>query len=60
MEIVDKVKPKRTYFVHMSHDIGFHADFHDLRYHKPGVVGDFPVPSNCNLAYDGLEVEIAD
>ena len=43
----------------MSHDIGFHANFHELSYRKEGgqVV---PVPANCNLAYDGLEVEIAD
>ncbi len=59
MAIVDRVKPKRVFFVHMSHDIGFHANFHELSYRKEGgqVV---PVPANCNLAYDGLEVEIAD
>lgn len=46
MEIVNAVKPKQTYFVHMSHDIGLHENSQDL------------MPDNCHLAYDGLELEI--
>lgn len=60
MEIVDRVKPKQVYFVHMSHDIGYHSDFHKLLYNRVGSDEKIPVPENCNLAYDGLEVEIED
>lgn len=60
MAIVDKVKPKHVYFVHMSHDIGYHSNFHNLCYKKINTEDLFPVPDNCDLAYDGLEVEIED
>jgi len=45
IEIVEKLKPKQAYFVHMSHDMGKHAD----------VMAS--LPPNIELAYDGLVVE---
>ena len=42
--IINKVKPGRTYFVHMSHDVGLHAVTSKL------------LPPSCFLAYDGLQI----
>ncbi|MCQ2217871.1 MAG: MBL fold metallo-hydrolase [Paludibacteraceae bacterium] len=44
LAIVEKVKPKKTYFVHMSHDFGLHA------------VQERLLPPNVYVAYDGLSV----
>lgn len=46
LAVVELVKPKRTYFTHMSHDIGKHAAVNAS------------LPTDVELAYDGLEVEI--
>lgn len=44
IEFAKKVDAKQTYFIHMSHDIGLHAEIeHNL-------------PKNMYFAYDGLEV----
>ena len=44
LEIVDKVKPGRTYFTHICHQMGCHADV--------------KLPDNVFLAYDGLTVKV--
>ena len=41
-----KVGAKRTYFIHMSHDIGFHAEINKQ------------LPEGFSLAYDGLQIEV--
>lgn len=46
MEAVKRIKPRRTYFTHMSHDIGLHEEVN--RKLADGV----------ELAYDGLIIEI--
>lgn len=46
MEAVKQIKPRRTYFTHMSHDIGLHEEVN--RKLADGV----------ELAYDGLIIEI--
>lgn len=46
LSIVNRVKPKRTYFVHMSHDIGLYEEIKSL------------LPENVFFAYDGLEITI--
>lgn len=46
LEIVRRVKPRQTYFTHMSHDMGLHA------------VIDPQLPADVHLAYDGLSIEI--
>lgn len=60
MAIVNEVKPKHTYFVHMSHDIGLHSNFHNLSYYNAVRDENLHVPDNCDLAYDGLSVNIDD
>ena len=46
LAIVERVKPGRTFLVHMSDGIGFHADSHRL------------LPQGVELAYDGLIVKV--
>lgn len=58
MAIVDHVKPKRVYFVHMCHDVGLHAKFHELSYQDEETGERTSIPKNCFLAYDGLQIEI--
>jgi phosphoribosyl 1,2-cyclic phosphate phosphodiesterase len=42
--MVEKIKPARAYFTHMSHKLGLHAEVMD------------ELPSNVSLAYDGLQL----
>lgn len=46
IEVVEKVRPKRAYFTHISHLMGKHAEV------------EATLPPHIRLAYDGLEVEI--
>ena len=46
LEIVKTVKPKRAFFIHMSHDLGTHAEISKI------------LPQNVYLAFDGLQIEI--
>lgn len=46
LEIVEKIQPKKAYFVHISHHLGFHAEVSKS------------LPANVELAYDGLEIKI--
>lgn len=46
LEFVDKVKPERTFFTHISHLMGFHEDMEKR------------LPKNVHLAYDTLTVKI--
>lgn len=43
LEIVEKVKPGKTYFTHICHQMGRHKDIN--------------LPENVQLAYDGLTIE---
>ncbi len=43
-EIVNKIKPEKAYFTHMSHTLGLHEDIMN------------ELPSNVELAYDGLQI----
>jgi phosphoribosyl 1,2-cyclic phosphate phosphodiesterase len=43
LEIVEKLKPKRTYFTHMSHDVLHARDSKRL-------------PKGVEFAYDGLQL----
>lgn len=45
LEAVEKIRPKKTYFIHMCHDLG-HAETERL------------LPENVRLAYDGLRITI--
>jgi len=45
LEVVDALKPKRTIFTHMSHDIGYNKTSSEL-------------PQGIELAYDGMTIEI--
>ncbi|MBO7378629.1 MAG: MBL fold metallo-hydrolase [Bacteroidales bacterium] len=45
LEVVERMKPRQTFFTHLSHDIGLHP-WADAR-----------LPENVHLAYDGLEIE---
>ena len=46
LEVIDQVKPKQAYLVHMSHQMGLHRDI------------DETLPDNVSLAYDGLKVSL--
>jgi phosphoribosyl 1,2-cyclic phosphate phosphodiesterase len=46
IELTRKIGAKRTFFTHMSHDIGLHEDVNNL------------LPKNMQLAYDGLQLSI--
>lgn len=46
LAIADQVKPQRTYFTHISHLMGFHAEV------EPQL------PENVFLAYDGLQLSV--
>lgn len=48
LEVVARIRPRQTYFTHMSHDIGLH------------VVANGKLPAGVELAYDGLVVTIPD
>ena len=45
LEMVERIKPQKTYFTHISHKLGLHADVQK------------ELPSDVLLAYDGLQVE---
>lgn len=58
MEIVDQLKPRQTYFTHMSHDMGLHKDF-DVRLREElGSVYSESLLSTIHLAYDMLEINL--
>lgn len=42
LALIDRIKPKETYFTHISHHMGFHAEV------------EAKLPENVHLAYDGL------
>ncbi|MCG2418978.1 MBL fold metallo-hydrolase [Aequorivita sp. F47161] len=46
LEFVEKVKPKKTYFTHISHVMGFHEEVEKK------------LPANVHLAYDTLTISI--
>ncbi|WP_374446465.1 MBL fold metallo-hydrolase [Epilithonimonas sp.] len=45
LELVDELKPKKTYLIHISHQLGFHDEVES------------ELPENVHLAFDGLEIE---
>ncbi len=46
LEIINLVKPKKAYLVHISHQMGLHSDV------------DTMLPDHVSIAYDGLKVSI--
>ena len=48
LEKAERIGAKETYFVHMSHQIGLHAEV------------DASLPERVHLAYDGMEIEIVE
>jgi phosphoribosyl 1,2-cyclic phosphate phosphodiesterase len=46
IELCNELKPKQAYFTHISHQLGLHDDVNS------------ELPSNIQLAYDGLELEL--
>jgi phosphoribosyl 1,2-cyclic phosphate phosphodiesterase len=44
LDFVEEIKPKRTYFTHISHKLGFHEDISNQ------------LPNNVFLAFDGLKI----
>ena len=45
LETARRIQAQKTYFIHMSHDIGLHAEVEKI------------LPENIHLAFDGLEIE---
>jgi len=48
LELIKQIKPKKTYFTHISHHMGFHAEV------------EAKLPDTVYLAYDGLTLTITD
>lgn len=46
LALVNELKPKKTYFTHISHKLGFHEEVQSK------------LPDNVFLAFDGLKIEI--
>ena len=46
IQIINKVKPKKTYLTHISQDMGFHDEVSK------------ELPENVYLSYDGLEIKL--
>ena len=46
LELIKQIQPKKTYFTHISHHMGFHAEV------------EAKLPDNVHLAYDGLTLTI--
>ncbi len=46
LTLVKELKPKKTYFTHISHHLGFHVEVENT------------LPKNVFIAYDELEIEI--
>ncbi len=46
LDFVEELKPKRAYFTHISHKLGFHEEVSKQ------------LPENVFLAYDGLKIEV--
>jgi phosphoribosyl 1,2-cyclic phosphate phosphodiesterase len=46
IELCNELKPKQAYFTHISHQLGLHNDVNT------------ELPSNIQLAYDGLKLEL--
>ncbi|MDE6074684.1 MAG: MBL fold metallo-hydrolase [Muribaculaceae bacterium] len=46
LDVIKTINPCRAYLIHMSHDIGFHAEV------------SAQLPDNVSIAYDGLTIEI--
>jgi len=45
LNFVEEIQPKKTYFTHISHKLGFHQEVSEQ------------LPENVFLAYDGLKIE---
>jgi phosphoribosyl 1,2-cyclic phosphate phosphodiesterase len=50
LAVLEKIKPRRAWFTHIAHDLGHAATNQRLRKHGH---------ANVQLAYDGLQIEIA-
>tara|TARA_B110000240_G_scaffold30246_1_gene32106 strand:- start:50 stop:811 length:762 start_codon:yes stop_codon:yes gene_type:complete len=46
LAFVNEIKPKRAYFTHISHKLGFHEDVEKI------------LPKNVFLSYDGLQITL--
>jgi len=46
LEMVERIRPKETYLIHMSHRIGLHAEVEKS------------LPPHIHLSYDGLTVTV--
>ena len=46
LALIEELKPKKTYFTHISHHLGFHSEVEDT------------LPKNVFLAYDELVLEV--
>ena len=46
LDFVEELKPKKAYFTHISHKLGFHDEVSKI------------LPKNVFLAYDGLKITV--
>ncbi|MGQ0828706.1 MAG: MBL fold metallo-hydrolase [Bacteroidota bacterium] len=46
IKLTNELKPEKAYFIHISHQMGLHADVEK------------ELPSNIHLAYDGLKIQL--
>lgn len=58
MEIVAQLRPRQTYFTHMSHDMGLHAHFPARLRQELGHLYPEELLATVHLAYDGLVLDV--
>jgi phosphoribosyl 1,2-cyclic phosphate phosphodiesterase len=46
LSFIEEIQPKRAYFTHISHKLGFHKEVSEK------------LPKNVFLSFDGLEIEV--
>lgn len=55
-----RMKPRRIYFTHMSHDMGLHSAFKSRLFHELGDKFPHEFLESVELTYDGMEILIND
>ena len=56
MVIVEHLKPRQTFFTHMSHDMGLHADFERRLSQELSKLFSQELLDTVHLAYDQQEI----
>lgn len=58
LEVVSRLQPRQTFFTHMCHDMGLHADFRAQLNERMGSRFPQSLLDSVDLCYDGLLIEV--